>query len=431
MKLLKSSEKSFRRTLATLRDRLDEDGKRAESVARSILDAVRKEGDAAVIRFTRRFDKNPVTPAKLKIDKTQVQKAYAAADPKVVDSLRYAASRIATFHNRQPPHSWSFQEEGVTLGQQVRPLDSVGLYVPGGKAFYPSSVLMNAIPAKAAGVGRVILCSPCPGGKISPYLLIAADLAGVDELFQVGGAQAIGAMAYGTKIVPKVDKIVGPGNRFVAAAKRLVYGRVDIDMIAGPTEVVIIADDTATPSFIAADLLSQAEHDEDAWSILITTSRPLIRKTQIEMAEQIKTLERRSIATASLKAHGFMIQVKELPEAIEISDAIAPEHLELAVEKPFPLAKQVKHAGAIFLGHYSPQAVGDYIAGPNHVLPTGGTARFSSPLSVEDFIKKSSLIAYSETALSQVYQNVVQIAGVEGLGAHARSVQIRIERREG
>ncbi len=426
MKIIKSTSRNFAGQLEQLARRLALQDPKVEKVVQAILKDVQRNGDRAVIKYTRKFDRLTLTPASLKIEPEQIQDAYRKADPEVVESLKLAAQRISDFHERQKTKGWSYQDNGATLGQQVHALERVGLYVPGGKAAYPSSVLMNAIPAKVAEVEHVIMCSPTPGGEINPYVLIAADIAGVRDIYRVGGIQAVGAMAFGTQTIPKVDKIVGPGNQYVAMAKRLVFGWVDIDLIAGPSEILVIADETVNPVHLAADLLSQAEHDEEAWTILVTPSSTLIKTVLPEINRQLKLLPRRVIAQASLKAHGLIILSRDLKEAINISNRIAPEHLELAVRNPEALLGEVKHAGSIFLGHQTPQALGDYLAGPNHVLPTGGTARFFSPLSVDDFVKKSSIIAYTREALERVQGPLTKIARVEGLEAHARAVEMRL-----
>jgi len=351
-------------------------------------------------------------------------------DPKNVDALKLAAKNIRSFHEKQKLSSWVSQEpDGVILGQLARPIGRAGVYVPGGKAVYPSSVLMNVIPAKVAGVEQIVMCSPVPGGVLNPYILVAADIAGVSEIYKIGGAQAVAAMAYGTATIPKVDKIVGPGNIYVATAKRYVFGQVDIDMIAGPSEVLVIADETADPVFVAADLLSQAEHDELASAILVTPSRPLADRVEKEVERQMATLIRKDIARKSIGRFGAIVLVKDLAEAAEVSNAIAPEHLELSVDKPFELLALIKNAGAIFLGHFTPESVGDYVAGPNHVLPTGGTARFFSPLSTDSFMKKSSLIFYTKEGLDKVGEAVMQIADVEGLEAHGNTIRVRMNKK--
>ncbi len=426
MKVIKLRSSVGRRDVEKLIHRGEPEDRRIEQKVRKILDDVRAHGDTAVSRYTKQFDKMPLSPKRFLVTVEERAAALARTDPKVVDALRFAADRIYAFHSKQQSHSWSFEEAGVTLGQQLRPLASAGLYVPGGKAAYPSSVLMNGIPAKVAGVERVVMCTPTPKGEMNPYVLVAADLVGIHEVYRIGGVQAVGAMAYGTKTIRRVDKIVGPGNAFVATAKRLVYGTVDIDMIAGPSEILIIADETAHPAHIAADILSQAEHDEDAWTVLVAPSDGFVKKVQKEIAAQVAKLARRKIAEASLKRRGIAVVVPEILDAIAFSNDVAPEHLELAIERPYKVLKYVKNAGSVFLGHHTPQALGDYLAGPNHVLPTGGTARFFSPLSVEDFTKKSGLIAFSQDALRRFSEKVVQIARVEGLGAHAEAVEIRL-----
>jgi histidinol dehydrogenase len=427
MKLIRGEKKKIEAAIRQVSRRFDLGSRQILARVEAILDAVRKQGDRAVLRFTKRFDKLSLKASELKVPQEWIKEAYQKLKPEQIESLKYAADRIAAFHARQRQTTWTYEEDGITLGQMVRPLATVGLYVPGGKASYPSSVLMNAIPAKIAGVERVLIASPTPGGEINPALLVAADLAGVHEIYRVGGAQAIGAMAFGTETIPKVDKIVGPGNQYVALAKRLVYGVVDIDLIAGPSEIVVIADDSADPRCVAADLISQAEHDEKAMAILLTPSAQLVRQVKREMAIQLRRLPRRKIAAASLESYGFIILVRDLEEAVEVANRIAPEHLELEVENPRALLGQVKNAGAVFLGHYSPQALGDYVAGPNHVLPTGGTARFSSPLSVEDFVKKTSLIDYSKESLRQAKDQVIRIASMERLDGHWKAVDIRVK----
>jgi histidinol dehydrogenase len=426
MKLIRGEKRKLEAAVQQVSKRFDLGSRRILSQVQAILNAVHRQGDRAVLQFTKRFDKVNLKASELRVPLEEIKKAYRALKPEQVESLKYAADRIAAFHSRQKQATWTYQEDGITLGQIVRPLATVGLYVPGGKAAYPSSVLMNAIPAKIAGVERVVIASPTPAGEINPALLVASDLAGVQEIYRVGGAQAIGAMAFGTETIPKVDKIVGPGNQYVALAKRLVYGVVDIDLIAGPSEIVVIADDSADPRFVAADLLSQAEHDEKAMAILLTPSARLAQKVKSEMTVQLKKFPRRKIAVASLKSYGAIVLVQDLKEAVNLANRIAPEHLELEVENPRALLDQVKNAGAVFLGHYSPQALGDYVAGPNHVLPTGGTARFSSPLCLEDFVKKTSLIDYSKESLSRAKDQVVRIASMERLDGHWKAVDIRV-----
>ncbi|OGW37290.1 MAG: histidinol dehydrogenase [Nitrospirae bacterium GWC2_56_14] len=399
-------------------------------VVKEVVERVRKEGDPALLEYTEKFDRVALTLKDIKVTPQEIKDAYSHVDQKKVDALKLAATNIRSFHEKQKISSWVNQEaDGVILGQLARPIRSAGVYVPGGKACYPSSVLMNVIPAKVAGVEQLIMCSPVPGGNLNPYILVAADIAGVSEIYKIGGAQAIAAMAYGTATIPKVDKIVGPGNIYVATAKRYVFGQVDIDMIAGPSEILVIADDSADPAFVAADLLSQAEHDELASSILVTTSPVLAEKVNAEVERQLANLSRKEIARKAIDRFGAIVLVKTLQEAADASNSIAPEHLELAVEKPFDLLALIKNAGAIFLGHYTPESVGDYIAGPNHVLPTGGTARFFSPLSTDSFMKKSSLIFYTKEGLHKVAEAVMQIADVEGLEAHGNTIRIRMAKK--
>jgi histidinol dehydrogenase len=425
MKLIRLNKKTPGRTWLSGLRRTASPPPGVEAAVRTILEAVRLQGDAAVIRYTRQFDRVRLTAGRIRVRPERIKEAYRKVAPSAVEALRFAADRIRSFHERQRLKSWSYEEQQITLGQLVRPLVRVGIYVPGGKAAYPSSVLMNAVPAKVAGVPEVVMCTPTPNGELNPHLLVAADLAGVNEIYAVGGAQAIGAMAYGTKTIARVDKIVGPGNIYVATAKRLVFGIVDIDMIAGPSEIVVIADDTSDPRYVAADLLSQAEHDEEAISILITPSESLIRNVRAHMKEQIDRLPRKKIISEALRRSGKIFLVRDLAQAVAMANAIAPEHLELAVDQPDSLVPMVKHAGAIFLGHYTTESLGDYVAGPNHVLPTGGTARFSSPLSVDDFIKKTSLLSFSREGLSRVKDAAVRIAEMEGLQAHAQAVEVR------
>jgi len=427
MKLIRGEKKKLAAAIQQVSRRFDLGNRLILAKVSAILKAVQQQGDPAVLRFTRRFDKLHLKASELKVPQEWIKRAYHELKTEQIDSLKYAADRIAAFHVRQRQTTWTYEEDGITLGQLIRPLATVGLYVPGGKAAYPSSVLMNAIPAKIAGVERIVISSPTPAGELNPALLVAADLAGVQEIYRVGGAQAIGAMAFGTKMIPKVDKIVGPGNQYVALAKRLVYGVVDIDLIAGPSEIVVIADDSADPVFVAADLISQAEHDEKAMAILLTPSAKLAQKVKRELAVQLRKLPRRKIATASLERYGAIVLVRDLEEAVDLANEIAPEHLELEVKHPRALLARVKNAGAVFLGHYSPEALGDYVAGPNHVLPTGGTARFSSPLALEDFVKKTSLIDYSKEGLRRAKEQVIQIASMEQLEGHWKAVEVRMK----
>jgi len=428
MRIIKSGQKGFDAFVKKIEGRAGEVPASVERQVKEIIKAVRKDGDKALFAYTEKFDGVKLTPRKMKVSADEIEKAYVGADEADIDALRLAARRIADFHERQKTQSWFVQEEGgALLGQRVLPLESVGIYVPGGKAAYPSSVLMNAVPAKVAGVSKVVMCVPAPKGKLNPYVLIAADLAGVDEIYKVGGAQAVAAMAFGTATIPKVDKIVGPGNIYVATAKRLVFGTVDIDMVAGPSEILVVADRTARPAFVVADMLSQAEHDEMASAVLVTNDDALAAEVVKELGRQVKTLTRRAIAEKSLRDYGAIIMVNDLSEAARIADRIAPEHLELAVHRPFEMLPLIKNAGAIFMGHYTPEAVGDYAAGPNHVLPTGGTARFFSPLSTDDFVKKSSILSYTKEALEEIAPAVTRLAKMEGLEAHGRMVEIRLK----
>jgi histidinol dehydrogenase len=398
-----------------------------------IVDSVRLEGDRALLKYTLRFDGVELDAGCLKVSRQEIDNAYNYVDGKLLDVIKKARQNIESFHLKQKENSWiSTEKDGVILGQLCRPLEAVGVYVPGGTAAYPSSVLMNVIPAKVAGVERIIMVTP-PGkdGSVSPVILVAANEAGVDEIYRIGGAQAIAALAFRTDTIPKVDKIVGPGNIYVATAKRLVYGCCDIDMFAGPSEIMIVADNTANATYIAADLLSQAEHDTLASSILVTTSKTLAVEVQSEVRKQVEYLSRKDILCKSLQHYGAIIVVDDIIKALEIVNKIAPEHLELCVNEPFNLLGSIKNAGAIFLGNYSSEPVGDYFAGPNHVLPTGGTARFFSPLNVGDFIKKSSVISYTKKALRNVKDDIILFAEAEGLTAHANAVRIRFKQNGG
>ena len=430
MKIIDSQQKDIITELKRIINRGETATEEVAAIVKEVVESVRKQGDPAVIEYTEKFDRATLTLKDIRVSLEEIKDAYTRVDKKKVDALRLAAQNIRAFHEKQKISSWVSQEaDGVILGQLARPIRSAGIYVPGGKACYPSSVLMNVIPATVAGVEQLIMCSPVPGGSMNPYILVAADIAGVREIYKIGGAQAIAAMAYGTATIPKVDKIVGPGNIYVATAKRYVFGQVDIDMIAGPSEILVIADQSADPEFVASDLLSQAEHDELASSILVTPSRQLAEKVDAEVERQLANLARKEIARNAIDRFGAIVLVDGLKEAAEVSNAIAPEHLELAVEKPFELLGLIKNAGAIFLGHYTPESVGDYIAGPNHVLPTGGTARFFSPLSTDSFMKKSSLIFYTREGLDRVGEAVMQIADVEGLEAHGNTIRVRMAKK--
>ena len=396
----------------------------------AIVAAVREQGDAALLEYTRRLDGwVPAGAEAIEVPPARLEAAADDLSPTVRDALQGAAQRLRAYHDHQRVESWQYREtDGSVLGQRVTPLDRVGVYVPGGKAAYPSSVLMNVIPAKVAGVGEVIMVSPTPGGIDNPLVLAAAHIAGVDRVFRVGGAQAVAALAYGTARVPAVDKIVGPGNRYVAAAKRQVFGIVGIDMIAGPSEVVIVTDGSVPADWLVWDLFAQAEHDELARSILLCPDAAYLDRLQQRVAVLLPSCERHSIVEASLHAHGALIQTRDLVEAAHLASELAPEHLELAVADPQALLAQVRHAGAIFLGAHSPEAIGDYCAGPNHVLPTARTARFSSPLGVYDFQKRSSLIALSAAGAAALAPLAAELARGEGLSAHARSAECRLER---
>lgn len=394
----------------------------------NILKDVKKRGDKALFEYTKKFDK--VDLKTLEVSEEEIQKAFDTIDKELLEVIKYSHDNIKLFHERQVRNNFIVKKEnGVSLGQIINPIEKVGLYVPGGTAAYPSTVLMNAVPAKIAGCKEIIMVTPpTSDGTILPSLLVAAKIAGVNRIFKVGGAQSIAALSYGTESIPKVYKIVGPGNIYVAMAKKMVYGEVSIDMIAGPSEVLIIADDSANPVHVAADLLSQAEHDKLAASILVTNSKELAKNVAEQLEIQLKELEREEIARVSIETQGRIIITKTIDEAIKISNEIAPEHLELAVSNPFELLTKIKNAGSIFMGHNTPEPLGDYLAGPNHTLPTSGTAKFSSPLSVDDFIKKSSFIYYSKEGLEEVKDKVIKFAESEGLTAHARSVAKRFEK---
>ena len=428
MKIIKYSDSDFRNTLRKVVDRADVDLVVHDASVREILKQIKERGDAALLDFTSRFDQYDLSVEEIRVTPSEVAEAHNNVSDEGVEALKRAAENISEFHEHQKQESWEYEKNGVLLGQNIRPLETVGIYVPGGKASYPSSVLMNAIPAKVAGVKKVVMCSPASKGQCSPDVLVAAEIAGVDSIFKVGGAQAIGAMAYGTNTIPKVDKIVGPGNIFVALAKRMVFGMVDIDMIAGPSEILIVADDSAHADFIAADLLSQAEHDEQAVPILVTCSEILAQDVVKELKKQTIRLNRQSIIKKSLNDYCCLFVVESLSEAIKVANDIAPEHLELAVKEPRACAEQIRNAGAIFLGHYTPEAVGDYLAGPNHVLPTSGTARFSSSLGVYDFLKRTSIMSYSPEALKKEAPFIRILAEMEHLDAHANAVDLRINK---
>ncbi|WP_447599310.1 histidinol dehydrogenase [Nitrospira sp. Nam80] len=425
MKIIAQTDKAFPGALKRIAGRSRIQGDAVEKSVRAILSAVERGGDRAVIRFTKQFDHATLKADQIRVKSEEIKEAYYRIRKEEGDTLRYAAQRIIAFHERQRIQTWMYQENTATLGQMVTPLDAVGVYVPGGKAAYPSSVLMCAIPAKVAGVRRIVMCTPAPKGHLNPYLLVAADIAGVDEIYRVGGVQAVGAMAFGTETIGAVDKIVGPGNVYVATAKRMLYGTVGIDMVAGPSELLVIADGEAKAAHVAADLLCEAEHDEDAQVYLVTTSKSLAEDVVRMLESQLKGLQREKIAAKSIARHFVAFVVATLDDAIEAANTIAPEHLTLSVERPFDYLERIHHAGALFLGRYTPPAVADYVAGPNHVLPTGATARFFSPLSVGDYVKVSNIIHYTKEELGTAKDHILRLATIEGFDAHAKSAQSR------
>jgi histidinol dehydrogenase len=426
--LLRTTDADFPSRFQHLLGRSAEAEAAVESQVRAILARVRHDGDRAVLELTAQYDGLVLTPETIRVSTSEIAAAYEQCSPGTLTALRSAAENIRRFHSRQQQPSWMLDlDDGSRLGWRITPLRRVGMYVPGGKAVYPSTVLMCGIPAQVAGVPELIVCTPAPGGTINPLLVVAADLVGAQAIYKVGGAQAIAAMACGTATIPKVDKIVGPGNQYVATAKRLVFGEVGIDLIAGPTELVIVADDSANPQFLAADLLSEAEHTGAESVVCITPSSRLVDTIQQAVADQLASLPRREEAARSLGGCSALIHTQDLQEAMRLANAIGPEHLELMVEEAERWLEQVTCAGAIFLGHYSPAAIGDYYAGPNHVLPTGGTARFSSPLSVDDFVKKSSVIRYTPERLRQETPAASALARVEGYEGHARALTIRAQ----
>lgn len=425
IRIAKADGVSERELINQLKARSGEIDRKVTSAVTEILNNVKQNGDDAVREYTLKFDGH--MPSKFEISREEIDSSPDKCDRDFILALYKAADNIRDFHARQKQQSWlEPKQNGVILGQRIRGLKRVGVYVPGGTAAYPSSVLMNVIPAKIAGVKEIVMVTPPQkDGTANPDILAAAKIAGVDRVFLMGGAQAVAALAYGTQSVPKVDKIVGPGNIFVATAKKLLYGTVDIDMIAGPSEILIVADKSANPKFLAADLMSQAEHDKMASAILLTTSEETANETARELSRQMQTLERRDIIEQSLNDFGAIIVCKDISEAVDFANELAPEHLELAVENPMEYIGRVDNAGSVFLGHYSPEPLGDYFAGPNHVLPTSGTARFFSPLSVDSFIKKSSFIYYTEPALSEAKDDIIKLAETEGLTAHANSIKVR------
>ena len=428
MTIIELTEKNKEDLLSELLRRSPNQYSEYEKTVSQIVENVRARKDEALFEYTEKFDHITLTPETVRVTDEEIEEAYREVDPKLLEVIRRALVNIRSYHEKQKRTSWfDSQENGTLLGQKISPLRRVGVYVPGGKAVYPSSVLMNVVPAKVAGVKQIVMTTPCRGGKVSPNTLVAAKEAGVDVIFKVGGAQAIAALAHGTESIPKVDKIVGPGNIFVALAKKAVYGFAGIDSIAGPSEITVLADETANPRYVAADLLSQAEHDELASSILVTTSRELAEDVMREIEDFLDILSRADIIAKSLDNYGYILLVDSLQEGIEAVDDIAPEHLEIVTANPFEVMTRVHNAGSIFLGPYSSEPLGDYFAGPNHILPTNGTARFFSPLSVDDFVKKSSIIYYSEEAPRAVHEDIEAFAGAEELTAHANSIKVRFE----
>ena len=431
MRLLNSQQASFEQELTELLAFETVNDPALLATVDDIIAQVRQGGDEVVLKLTQQFDNHPAkTFAELEISQEKLKQAFDGLNPTIKQALELAAQRVTSFHERQRQESWTYQDAlGNTLGQQVTPLDKVGIYVPGGLASYPSSVLMNALPAKVAGVGQIIMVVPAPHGELNPLVLAAAYLAGVDKVFTIGGAQAVAALAYGTNTIPQVDKITGPGNKYVAAAKRAVFGQVGIDMIAGPSEVLVYAEGVANDKadWLAMDLLSQAEHDTVAQAIFVTPSKPLLKKVAQEIEKALADLPKADIAKAAIANRGALILVKDRAEGIKVINRIAPEHLELSVDDPEAMVKEIRHAGAIFMGRYTPEAIGDYCAGPNHVLPTSGTARFSSPLGVYDFQKKSSIIYCSEQGSQTLAKTADILAVEENLDAHARSARYRVK----
>lgn len=429
MRIIKLNEQSRANILADLLKRDPNNYSAYEDTVQAIVDDVRARGNEALFEYTKKFDGAELSADNIRVTQAEIQEALSQVDPNLLAVMKKSMKNIREYHEKQKQYSWfDSKPNGTILGQKVTALSSVGVYVPGGKAAYPSSVLMNIIPAEVAGVEKIVMVTP-PGkdGKVNPVTLIAAHLAGATEVYKVGGAQAIAALAFGTKSIPRVNKIVGPGNIFVALAKKAVYGHVSIDSIAGPSEILVLADETANPRFVAADLLSQAEHDELASAILVTTSMELAEKVSEEADAFVQNLSRKAILEKSLENYGYILVADSMEDAIETANAIASEHLEIVTKNPFEVMTKIQNAGAIFMGEYSSEPLGDYFAGPNHVLPTNGTAKFFSPLSVDDFIKKSSIISYSREALEPVYKDIVQFAECEKLTAHANSIRVRFE----
>lgn len=426
--IIKYDDKEGKKLVEALLSRSQLEHGNVQEIVNDIIANIKANGDKALFEYTKKFDKFDVNKDNVLVTEDEIKEAYNQVDADLIRVIKKSAERIGAFHEKQKMNSWlEPSKNGEMLGQLIRPLQRVGVYVPGGKAAYPSSVLMNIIPAKVAGVEEIVMTTPpSADGKISPTTIVAADIAGVHKIYKAGGAQAVAALAFGTESIPKVDKIVGPGNIFVALAKRSVYGYVNIDSVAGPSEILILADESANPEFVAADLLSQAEHDELASAVLITDCKELAEKVQIEAENQTNKMERKEIIKKSQDNYGAIIVVDNFDEACDLCNQIAPEHLEISTKEPFSLLPKIQNAGAIFLGHYTPEPLGDYMAGPNHVLPTGGTARFFSPLSIDDYIKKSSIISFSKEAMQELGPDVVKFAEAEGLTAHANSIKVRL-----
>lgn len=429
MQTVKGGADVCRAFIRKLKERIGENDRKVDAAVAEILLNVKNNGDAALREYAEKFDGG--FPDPMELSKEDMKRISSSCDPELVESLKRAAQNIRDFHERQKQQSWlTTQENGIILGQRVRGLAKVGLYVPGGTAAYPSSVLMNAIPAKIAGVGELIMVTPAKNGIPNPAIMAAAVVAGVDRVFLVGGAHGVAALAYGTESVPKVDKIVGPGNIYVATAKKQLYGTVDIDMIAGPSEILVLADETANPKYLAADLMSQAEHDVMASAILVTTSEKLAQETEKEIERQMETLSRKDIISKSLEQFGTILICDTMEDAVEFANELAPEHLEVCVQNPMEYIGKLDNVGSLFLGNYAPEPLGDYYAGPNHVLPTSGTARFFSPLSVDTFVKKSSFLYYTKEALIPAEEDIIRLAEAEGLTAHANSIRVRKEDHE-
>ena len=431
MRIVNLTNETKQNLLENLLKRSTNDYGDYEAIVADIIENVKTRKEEAIFEYSLKFDKCLTTKETFQVTKAEIDAAYAEIDAQFIQVMKASAENIRAYHEKQKRNSWfDAKEDGTILGQKITPMQTVGVYVPGGKAAYPSTTLMNVIPAKVAGVPNIIMTTPAgSNGKVNPATLVAADIAGVDMIFKTGGAQAIAALAYGTQLIPKVDKIVGPGNIFVALAKRAVYGHVSIDSIAGPSEILVLADESATPRYVAADLLSQAEHDELASSILITTSAELAKQVSDEVDKFVEVLERKAIILESLNNYGYILVAEDMEMAIDAANEIASEHLEILTQNPFDTMTRIRNAGAIFLGEYSSEPLGDYYAGPNHVLPTNGTAKFFSPLNVDDYVKKSSIISYSREALEKVHQDIELFATKEGLTAHANSIRVRFEEK--